>query len=388
MSKSNSLSFPAGFLWGAATSAYQVEGGIEKADWSKNFPAGKACNHYHLYEKDFTLLKKLNLNAYRFSIEWSRVEPEPGRWDKKTIKHYRTYLEKLKEKKIKTMVTLHHFTTPLWVAKQGGWADKKIVNYFPRFAQKIFKEYKDLVDFWVTINEPVSVYALMSYLTGEWPPQKKNPVLFLKVVKNEIRAHKKIYKSFHEKNPDCKVSVAKNNTYFEPFSSSLLDKMPAFLARYFSNLFFLEQVKNQLDYIGLNYYLHARLKFPGRVRNENKTTTDMGWEVYPEGIYHVLKELKRFDLPIHITENGAADRKDRIRKEFIKKHLFWTHRAIKENVDVRGYFHWSLLDNFEWAHGFTPRFGLAEVNYKTMERKLRGSAHYYARVAKENTLYL
>ncbi len=382
------LEFPTGFLWGAATSAYQVEGGIHGADWSKTHPSGRACEHYRLYKKDFDILEKLNLNAYRFSIEWSRIQPEPDQWNAEAIEHYRTYLEELKARGIKTMATLHHFTTPLWVTRQGGWANKKIVSSFPRFAQKMFQEYNDLVDFWVTINEPVSVYALMSYLTGEWPPHRKNPVLFLKVIQNQIRAHKKIYNAFHQQDPGCRVGIAKHNTYFEPLSGSLLDKIPVEAARYFSNFFFLNRVKDHLDYIGVNYYCHARLQFPARLRNENLITTAMGWEIFPRGIYHVLQELDKYKLPIYITENGVADREDKHREEFIKDHLYWTHKAIKQGVDVRGYFYWSLIDNFEWAHGFGPRFGLAEVDYQTMERKLRSSAYYLAKTAENNALYV
>ncbi len=382
------LEFPPDFLWGAATSAYQVEGGIDNADWSKIYPAGKACEHYRLYKQDFDILKKLNLNAYRFSIEWSRIEPEPGQWSTEAIEHYRIYLEQLKARGVKTMVTLHHFTTPLWMKKQGGWANEKIVSSFSRFAQKMFQEYNDLVDFWITINEPFSVYALMSYLKGEWPPRRRNPILFLKVVRNQIRAHKKIYNAFHKQNPECKISIAKHNTFFEPFSDSWLNKIAVKTARYFSNFFFLNRVKDHLDYIGVNYYCHARIQFPARVKNENLTTTTMGWEIFPRGIYHVLQELKRYNLPVYITENGLADEKDEHRKDFIKDHLFWIHKALGQGVEVRGYFYWSLIDNFEWAHGFDPRFGLAEVDYKTMERKIRKSAYYLAKTAEDNTLYL
>lgn len=388
MPNKKELNFPPGFLWGTATSAYQVEGGIDNADWSKAYPAGRACEHYRLYKEDFKLLEKLNLNAYRFSIEWSRIEPKPNQWDTEAIEHYRSYLERLKSKGIKTMVTLHHFTTPLWAAKKGGWADKKIVPSFLRFAQKMFEEYNHLVDFWITINEPVSVYALMSYMTGKWPPYKKNLLLFLKVIRNQIQAHKKIYNAFHKKDPECKISIAKHNTYFEPFSNSWLDKVSTKTARYFSNLFFLNRIKCHLDYIGVNYYQHARLQFPARVKNENATTTTMGWEIFPKGIYHILQELERYSLPIYVTENGVADKEDRYRKDFIRDHFYWIHKAIEQGTDVCGYFYWSLIDNFEWTHGFKPCFGLAEVDYKTMERNIRKSAYYLAETAKNNTLYL
>jgi len=153
------LKFPKGFLWGSATSAYQIEGGIDNSDWSKVVPAGKACDHYNRFEEDFQLLQDLSQNAYRFSIEWSRIEPREGVFDEKEIEHYRKVLESLKEKNITVMLTLHHFTTPLWLADMGGWNNKKVVFYFSRFAQKVFAEYKDHVDFWITINEP-TLYAI------------------------------------------------------------------------------------------------------------------------------------------------------------------------------------------------------------------------------------
>ena len=378
------LHFPKGFLWGAAVSAYQVEGGIN-CDWTNFFPAGRACDHYHLYEKDFDLIEKLNLNAFRFSIEWSRIEPKEGKFDEKELEHYKKYLQALKAKKLKVMVTLHHFTNPLWLGKIGGWENKKVIFYFSRFAKKVFDEYEKLVDFWITLNEPLN-YAFIGYLEGRWPPKKRNPFSFLKVIKNQILAHKKIYEIFH-KQSHCKIGIAKCNNYFEPFNEkSFLDKFCCKICRYLWNEFFLERIKNYLDFIGLNFYHHNKIQFPFKTKNENKIVSDIGWEIYPQGIYYVLKELKKYNLPIYITENGVADKKDRLRKRFIKEHLCWIHKAIEKKVDVRGYFHWSLMDNFEWERGFEPRFGLIEINYKTMARKIRPSALFYGKIAKSNSL--
>jgi beta-glucosidase len=382
------LKFPDGFLWGTATSAYQVEGGILNCEWSEKYPVGRACNHYHLYEKDFDLMKKLNQTAFRFSIEWSRIEPKEGEFDKAEIEHYRKVLLALKEREIKAMVTLHHFTNPKWLAKIGGWTNKKVVFYFTRFAKRILKEYQDLVDFWVTINEPL-VYASKSYLEGIWPPEKKSPILFLKVLQNQISVHKKIFQTLHRFNPNIKIGIAKNNQFFEsenPDSPS--DRFSTFLARYFWNEYFLNRIKNHLDFIGLNYYFHYRIKFPFKNRNENKLLSDIGWEIYPKGIYFILKELQKYNLPLYITENGLADAKDKLRKDFIKEHLSWVHKAIQEGIDVRGYFHWSFMDNFEWEKGFEPRFGLIEIDYDTLERKPRPSAFYYAKICKQNAIFL
>ncbi|MBZ9569831.1 glycoside hydrolase family 1 protein [Patescibacteria group bacterium] len=382
------LKFPKEFLWGTATSAYQVEGGIENNDWSEEFPAGRACNHYNLYEKDFDLIKKLNQNAHRFSIEWSRIEPKEGEFNKKEIEHYRKVLLALKERNIKTIVTLHHFTSPLWLAEIGGWENSKVIFYFSRFAQRIFDEYSDLVDSWITINEPL-VYASISYFQGRWPPKKKNPTSFLKAIRNQIACHKKIYETFYKSKNNPQIGIAKNNNYFEAFNSkSPLDRLSAIVYRYFWNEYFLNRIKNHLDFIGLNYYFHLKIKFPFQNKNENKVVSDMNWEIYPEGIYYVLKELKKYNLPIYITENGLADAKDKKRLDFIKDHLSWIHKAISEKVDVRGYFHWSFIDNFEWDKGFEPRFGLAEIDYKTLKRKPRSSAKFYAKICKQNQLIL
>jgi len=380
------LQFPEGFLWGSATSAYQVEGGIENSDWSKVYPAAKACDHYNRYEEDFDLLKSLNQNVYRFSIEWSRVELEAGHFNEKELEHYWKVLHALKSREIKTMVTLHHLTTPFWLAKIDGWVNKKVVFYFSRFAERIFDEYRDLVDFWITINEPLN-YASIGYLEGRWVPKKKNPILFLKVIKNQIVAHKNIYEIFHKIKPDVKVGNAESYCFFEPYNqTSFLDRFNVFLCDYFWNRYFLNKIKNHLDFIGLNYYFHNKIKFPFLKRNENKIVSDLGWEIYPEGIYHVLKELKKYNLPIYITENGLADAKDKLRKDFIKNHLYWIHKTIEEGVDVQGYFHWSLMDNFEWEKSFAPKFGVVEIDYKTLERKPRPSAYYYAEICKNNQL--
>ncbi|MCH8987016.1 glycoside hydrolase family 1 protein [Patescibacteria group bacterium] len=371
------LQFPKGFLWGSATSAYQVEGGIENNDWAKVFPAGKACDHYNRYEEDFELVQQLNQNAHRFSLEWSRIEPQEGVFDKKEIEHYRRVLQSLKQKNISTMVTLHHFTTPLWLAEKGGWANSKTVFYFSRFAQKMFEEYHNLVDFWITINEPTN-YATIGYLQGRWAPNKHNPVLFLQVVKNLIAGHKAAYQKIHDISSQANVGVAKGYVFFEGIGTSVLG--------YLYNNYFLNKIQKQLDFIGLNYYFHSRRNFLFLERNENNIVSDINWEIYPKGLYHVLKDAAQYNLPLYITENGLSDAKDKLREDFIKNHVTWMHKAISEGVNCKGYFHWSLLDNFEWEKGFEPRFGLIEIDYKTFKRTPRASAKYYAHICKTNQL--
>lgn len=380
------LKFPQKFLWGSSTSAYQVEGGNNN-DWSKWLDAGRACDHYHCYEQDFDLIKELGQNAHRFSLEWSRIEPEEGKFNHKEISHYREVLLALKKRNIKSVVTLWHFTNPLWFAQKGGWANKKAADYFKRYVKIVTENFGDLIDFWATLNEP-TVFIGMGYLRGVWPPGKMNPFLTWRVFKNLVKAHKIAYKIIHKHYPRARVTLNHFVSYIEP--ARRWCPVEVFIAKvinYFGNSFLLNKVKNHLDFIGFDYYLHYRIVwYPPFVKNINKKTNDMDWEIYPKGIYFVLRYLARFKKPVYILENGLADADDSRRGAFIIDHLKWIHRAISEGIDVRGYFHWSLMDNFEWAEGFTPRFGLVEIDYKSLKRKIRPSALVYAKICKENAI--
>ena len=411
------LKFPKNFLWGAATSAHQAEGNNHN-DWSeweranaerlakeagrkwkkwqqKKFPemfnpenyiSGRACDHYNRYEEDFNIAKELGHNAHRFSIEWSRIEPEEGKFDEKEIEHYRKVILALRKRGMEPFVTLWHWTNPIWLSKVGGPENKKFAFYFSRYASFVVEQLSGLVDFWITLNEPTSVIA-NSYMSGAWPPQKKNPLLALKVYKNLAQAHNYAYNEIHKISPKAKVGFANILAFYEPYNkNSALDKIAVKIAKYFGNEKFLNLTKDKHDFLTAQYYFHNRLKFPGRIKNENKTVSDLGWEIYPEGIYHIIKDLRKYNLPIYVTENGLADANDSRRAKFIKDHLYWIHKAIQEGADVRGYFHWSLLDNFEWDKGFWPRFGLVEVNYETMERMIRKSAWEYAKICRRNEI--
>lgn len=406
--KENNLKFPENFLWGAATSAHQVEGGNVNNDWWRweqlgkikdGSVSGKACDHYHLFEDDFKMARELGHNVHRLSIEWSRIEPSPGKWNLKEIDHYRKVLNSLKENNMKTMVTLHHFTNPLWFADLGGWENKDSAFYFSRFAEFIAKELGDKIDFWITINEP-GVYISKGYLEGDWSPERRYNIFAARqVMNNMIKAHRDAYQKIHqalkEKNFDVQVGIAKQNAYYEPCQKyNPFDVMFVSALRYFGNFLLLNKIKKELDFIGLNYYFHYKLRLNllkiksglVEVKNDNKEMSDFNWEIYPRGIYKVLKELKKYNKPIFITENGVADKNDVYRKKFILEHLKEIHRAIRNNVDVRGYFHWSLLDNFEWKEGFEMRFGLVEVDFKSYERRIRKSAKIFAEVCKNNSL--
>ncbi len=397
------LYFPKGFLWGAATSAHQVEGG-NRNDWTewekenapdlaqrargdkKRFPeitdpsnyiSGMADDHYNRYEEDHRIAASLNHNAHRFSIEWSRIEPEEGQFDKKEIDHYRKVIQSLKRSGMEPFITLWHWTLPLWVRDKGGVESREFPKYFARYARKMAEEYKNEVRFWMTLNEPTSVIS-NAYIKGDWPPQKKNPLKALSVAKILARAHREGYSVIKEVDREMQVGFGNIMTCFEPRESIIASILDYWNNRYFFNLC---GVDNH-DYLALQYYFHRRVGFLKKKSNEK--ISDMGWGLRPEAIYHLLKDLSRYDKPIYVTENGLADADDRYREWFITESLRAAGRAIEEGVDLKGYFHWSLIDNFEWDKGFWPRFGLVEVDRENLERRLRTSSRYYAQICKNN----
>jgi beta-glucosidase len=415
MNTKQKLKFPAGFLWGAATSAHQVEGNNRNdwtewekknaerlakvtpekfADWQvKKFPemltpenyiSGRACDHYNCYAEDFDIAKSLGHNAHRFSIEWSRIEPEEGKFDEQEIEHYRKVIKTIRERGMEPFVTLWHWTMPIWLEKKGGCHSQDFIEYFVRYAKYVTEELGNEIKFIVTLNEPTSVIA-NSYVAGIWPPQKKNIFSALKVYRILAEAHNAAYEELKKTKNDLKIGLANILQFLEPYNEkSVLDRLAAKVSNYYTNKKFYDMTSGRHDFLALQYYFHKRIKFLPGTKNEKKDVTDMGWEIYPEGIYHLIKNLQKYDLPIYITENGLADADDMKREKFIKEHLFWAHKAISEGADVRGYFHWSLLDNFEWDKGFWPRFGLVEIDYKTLERKIRPSAQEYAKICQNN----
>lgn len=421
------LKFPKNFFWGSSTSAHQVEGNNHN-DWSEwekqnchrlaleakdywqawqlkkfpemlepeNYVSGWASDHYNRYEEDFDIARSLNQSAHRFSIEWSRVEPKNGQFNQKEIEHYRKVLQALSERKIEPFVTLWHWSNPIWIRDIGGWENKKTIAYFARYVEKIASELGSEVKFWIVLNEP-TVYLSRSYIVGASPPQKRNILAFLKAYKNLAKAHNDAYRIIHEKDKDSLVGMANNLGFIEPkHKYCLADQLLSRLYKYIGGGRMFELTRGNYDFIGVQYYFHDVLCFYSifrylsgisHSRDEKKEIkTDLGWEIFPEGIYHVLKDLKKYDKPIYITENGLADARDRKRKKFIREHLIWVHKAIEEGVDVRGYFYWSLLDNFEWDKGFWPQFGLVAVNRKTMKRRIRSSAREYAKICEINQL--
>jgi beta-glucosidase len=413
------MAFPQDFLWGSATSSHQVEGSCTNNNWARfeheNGPggvpriadgrgAGIACDHWNRFREDIALMKDLGLNAYRFSVEWSKIEPEEGRFDEAALDHYNEVLAALQQAEIAPMVTLHHFTNPLWFEDRGAFSTEEAPELFGLFVERVVESLGRQVRFWCTINEP-TVYAVNGYVTGEFPPGIRDPRKALRVLRNTLRAHGVAYCCIKRRFPESLVGLplsifilrpARKNNVFDRCRVKLADYLVhTSILRYISTGRFHVVVPGLVwetirggdgplhDFVGLNYYTRFFLSFdrgghagvrPDPVPDPEHAT-DMGWEIYPEGLYSSLQLIRKFTgKPIYVTENGIADEADTRRGPFISAHLKMLERAMTEGIDVRGYFYWSLLDNFEWAHGFTKRFGLYEVNFTTQERKLRPSA--------------
>jgi beta-glucosidase len=424
--KSMNLKFPENFLWGAAASAHQVEGGNcnDWSEWEKenagrlareaknrwqswqqerfpemfrpeNYVSGRACGHYSRFREDFDLAKSSGHNAHRFSLEWSRIEPEEGRFNEEEIEHYRQVLLALKERGLEPFVTLWHWTNPLWVRDSGGWENEKTVGHFLRYAKRVFDEYRDLAKFWIPLNEP-GTQVSYGYIFGSQPPAVKNKLRANKVLKNLMSAHKEVFRLNRTGAYGYQIGCSHFMFFNKAHKNRPWNILAAKIFDYVADSRFFRIYGDFSDFFGIQYYQpnFINFKIGGRIAGllENKEPrrwfNDLGWEIFPEGIYRVVKKAAKYGKPIYITENGLPDAEDSHRRKFIEEHLRWLHKAIAEGVDVRGYFHWSLLDNFEMpeVRGFWPRFGLFEMDYRTSERRKRPSADYYASICKNNGL--
>jgi beta-glucosidase len=382
--------FPKGFYWGAASASYQVEGGIYNVDWTleaklgKIPPADDHIDHYHKYEQDFAMARELGQNAQRISIEWARIEPEEGKFNDEEIEHYRKVIQNIRANKMEPFVTLWHFTLPIWFYEKGGFMNKNSPEIFARYCNYVLEKLHGECKFWDTINEPV-VWASCGHLVGKWPPFRKNVFTFFKVQNNQAKAHNLVYIKNKKKYPNIEIGIVKDNINFSS------DKMPwnwvaKKIGDYFWNHYFLKRISDYTDHIGLNYYFDSVIGTkPKWYRDLPKS--DMGWTLSPKGIYYVLMDLIRYKKPIYVTEAGIADREDKYRAEYIGNLVQWTHQAIQDGADVRGFMYWSLMDNFEWALGYEKEFGLIHVT-KTGERIIRDSAQVYKQICESNELTL
>ncbi len=411
--KNAKITIPKDFLWGASTSGHQVEGdnhdqwtewelanaaqlakGAEKTygslpKWEQiktqaqnpnNYVSGKGIEHYNRYKEDFEYIKKLNLNSFRFGIEWSRLEPQEGGWDEEAVAHYRDYIERLKEIGVEPVLNIWHWALPVWFANSGGFKVASNIKYFERYIQKISDEYGHLLRYVITINEP-NVYASFGYQLGKWPPQEKNLLSTLRVYGNLVKAHKRAYRILKRHHPEMQVGIATQLANIQAKRPhNFFDAMTTKLMRYGWNWWFLRRIRLQQDFIGFNYYFTDY--YAGLFKRQNPKTplSDMGWYMEPEGLYPLLiRAWAHYKKPIIITENGVADSADEYRRWWIEESIVAMQRALSEGVKIKGYFYWSLLDNFEWSDGWWPKFGLVAVDREHgMKRTIRPSAKWFA----------
>lgn len=401
------IKFPSDFLWGTAISSYQCEGGNYNSDWylwektRKLQPAGAGCGHYHRFREDFSLAKSLNSNALRFSLEWSRICPEPGVFLREEIEHYHKVFDSLKKNNLKPLVTLHHFSNPIWFVNRGGWMNPKNIDFFLEFVKKSVEEFKEKAEYWLIINEPL-VYIYNGFIRGIWPPGHKSLVCAHKVLKNMRAAYLDGYreiKNIYKDSTICpKVSLARHLRKFSPCQGPafLLNCLGSHLRNKFFNFSLLDDLakRGALDFIGLNYYCidytHFTNILGGKIRPEpvSPRRNQLGWYIDPRGFYDVLISLKKFGLPVIITENGTAETEDPLYEDYLISHLQALAKAYSQGVNVAGYLWWSLLDNFEWAEGFKAKFGLIEVDYKTQKRKCKPFSRNYAKICRDNKILL
>jgi len=415
--------FPEGFLWGTATAAHQVEGGNHGNDWwaweqvaghiKNGDRSDPACEHYERFRTDFDLLRSLHQNAHRLSVEWSRIEPAPGEFSSTAIAHYRDVLQALRDRGMEPVVTLHHFTNPNWIAEAGGWENPQTAERFVRFAQRVTDELGDLSRYWITLNEP-TVVAYQGFVRGEWPPGKRDLGAAARALVTLLRGHWMAYERIKQRHPELRLGLAHHLRVFDParrwapqdravaaafdrvFNQTILRSL-----RLGRLVFPLTRAGNasgpttSQDFIGLNYYTRELIKFNRRYRAElfgqrmlpaRALRSDLSWELYPDGFYRTLLSLRRERLPIYVTENGIADGQDRLRPEFLLTHTNAMLRGIQAGAPVRGYFHWTCFDNFEWAEGYSAKFGLIACDPVTQERRLRPSARLYAEICRANRL--
>jgi beta-glucosidase len=402
--------FPKGFLWGCATSAYQVEGGNLHSDWWQFEHSGGivtgdsaaiACDHYRRFREDFVLLRELHNNAHRLSVEWSRVEPVSGEFDARELDHYREVLQHLRALGLVPMVTLHHFSSPTWFARRGGWAAPGAETAWLRFVGVVARALGDLVSFWCTLNEP-NVYAYQGWVAGEFPPGRRGDRAGMyRVLQNMRRAHSSAYELLHGLTPGAAVGLAHERWLLKPADAAsrsdrdavssadvLMERWPLESGR------LVRVVESPGDYIGLNHYSGGLVAADpdvsgGRIRCFNPPglhESDLGWVIEPRWLRDCLEELRGLDRPIYITENGLAAEDDARRSEFLRGMLSELHEAVSSGIDVRGYFHWSSLDNFEWSRGYSAPFGLIRVDWATQERTVKPSGLLYGRIARTNAL--
>lgn len=419
-----SFTFPRGFLWGTASSAYQVEGNSKNNQWylweqqpgriAEGHTCGLACDWWGgRWREDFDRAAELGNNAIRFSVEWSRVQPAPDRWDEDAIDHYIDMLRGLDQRGLFPIVNFHHFTDPLWVDEMGGWENEEVPALFAAYVSRVAEAFKNYVTSWITINEP-NVPAVMGYMMDEYPPGGKGLSAAFTVMENFARAHAMAYNKIKEIQPESRVGFAHATRGFIPASASPLDKLAANLNHQVWNQFFpqifttgkarlltrrvsIPEAKGTMDYLGINYYSSDLVRFSPlagageaftrRFYPEDASLSPNGMIAsMPVEFFKILKWGLQFKKPLIVTENGVEDAEDSFRREYLVEHIHQVWRAVNFNYPIKGYFIWSLVDNFEWALGWTHRFGLYGLELETQTRIKRPSADLYAQICQNNAL--
>ncbi len=423
----HSVSFPHTFLWGCADSALQTEG-VETVDgklvensWTAfekqlNIPlekrVGKACERWTRYKDDYQLLKNIGMNSYRFTIEWSKIEPVEGIYDQAAMQHYVEMVDELLRLNIIPIITLFHHTFPVWFAKKGAFENKQNSYHFVRFALYVFRHLHSKINYWITMNEPIG-FALEGYYRGVYPPGKKSLQTAGYVAKNLLYAHVSTYKELKKMNPNVFIGITHifnpldayyvwnpleqavartfdylvNKTVIKFFKSGTFDW--AYLVRGYN-----EDAPQALDFFGINYYTHTTIKQTNILslkptHRQDETLLDSPHDgrvcktLYPEGLYRSIKNCAKLRIPLFITENGTASCNAAVRDEYIKKHLYVISRALKEGFDIRGYFFWTLMDCFCWRKGYADKHGIYQVNFQTQERTLRPGCEYLIQTIKQ-----
>jgi beta-glucosidase len=415
--------FPRGFLWGTATASHQVEGNNTNNQWWQweqdghtLDKSGLACDWWGgRWKEDMDRAAETGQNSHRFSVEWSRIQPEPGRWDEDALERYRAMLRGMIDRGLSPLVTLHHFTDPLWLAQMGGWETEAVVPLFEKYVRKVVEALKEYVTTWCTINEP-NTYWVAGYLARLFPPGRNDRKLALQVQVNLLRGHAAAYRAIHEIQHDARVGYA---LHYRPALAARpwwpLDRLARNIVYKGLNLGFptgistgvlrtplgnvsVPEARNTQDYVGLNYYTVETVAFDIRNRAELFTRHFFpeGADVSPNnfaaniptGLFDSIKWATRTfpNLPILITENGTEDADDRFRPRYLAQHIHQMWYAVNFNWPVKGYYHWSLVDNFEWERGWSQRFGLWGLDVETQARIRRPSVDLYAEICRENGL--
>ena len=432
------------FLWGSATSSHQIEGNNQHNDWwaweaegniEGGVRSGLATDHWNRWKEDLKMAADLGMNSYRFSVEWSRLEPTEGHFDQAAFDWYLQLILECERLGMAPMLTLHHFTSPKWFADQGGFTWTLAADKFALFVKEVAVRLGAHVPLWCTINEPM-VLVSGGYLGKFMPPAHSSPELAAKASHYLLKSHALAYKILHEtirdrkgpyKDSPLQVGIAHNMLDFLParrwhplenalamminraYNQAWLDAItggkqkfgiPGIVPR--SPLVWEAFGKKTVDFIGVNYYTKAYVQWrpktvtPERPANlpigiefaqGKEKVSDVGWAIHPKGFEKMIRFVARYKLPIYITENGIADRDDLNRPHYLATHLKVIAEAIQEGIDIRGYYYWSLLDNFEWIKGFGPRFGLFKVDYETMARTPTASAELYKKVIQAHQKY-